>query len=553
MTTSCTASHCAIHFTVSLFLSDVVKPSPAPKTVSTPTSKPAPKPKELSNPATEAAKSKPATETCREVNCSFVGTREVLVQHYVDKHQKSEEEIYRLTPRRAAPTPSKQPLEPETPVSTPTTDPEPSIRLGERLFQCPGCDRAMRASLLRRHIMAQHPDICSSNGVCDAAILERAMANVQVIPRDQVAGKAENEADEEAAEGDDLEDGKQRSVSGQRNLPVVKTNLVPASEACVPCSAPGCNKFIHHSNMSRHWRCWHPDLDKNIFLPKKPVSRSNPCSPNSKNQSDDDATKRLAGDELLNESSPMIESPLHRLSTPGFNLPMANGLYACRSGDCNYFTKYNSNMWRHRRKYNHFVDVDASILSPAKPCSSTEDKTAAVDDDSAVNNKSVELDHIADESHEKPEPADEETVIAETADAGVAAASEVAPVDPDVVEKLEDSDGDRVEADEGSSKTETDSAPTTTGEPEPTSEPTPEPEASTPKPEVTTPKPAKPKGDKITAYFMPVTKSAEKENNKSQNVPDKNPESPAPAKPESVKLSEKLRSQNAETPEPVTE
>ena len=37
---------------------------------------------------------------------------------------------------------------------------------------------------------------------------------------------------------------------------------------------------------------------------------------------------------------------------------MSNGLYACRSGGCDYTTKYNSNMWRHRRKYNHFLDTN---------------------------------------------------------------------------------------------------------------------------------------------------------------------------------------------------
>ena len=36
----------------------------------------------------------------------------------------------------------------------------------------------------------------------------------------------------------------------------------PASSACIPCTAPGCNSFVHFTNMGRHWKKRHPGTKK---------------------------------------------------------------------------------------------------------------------------------------------------------------------------------------------------------------------------------------------------------------------------------------------------
>jgi hypothetical protein len=43
------------------------------------------------------------------------------------------------------------------------------------------------------------------------------------------------------------------------------------------------------------------------------------------------------------------------------NLLMTDGKYVCSFEGCDYMTKYNSNMWRHQRKYNHFKEANSTL------------------------------------------------------------------------------------------------------------------------------------------------------------------------------------------------
>ena len=303
------------------------------------------------------AKPKPAAEACRELNCQFVSKRDELLEHYRKQHNKTDEEIFRLTPRRSV---LSKPAATATPSSPAKSELTPASRLGERLFQCPGCDREMRASLLRRHVAAQHPKLSLSKSGNELTPSGK-RSGVAVVTTE---GPHEKDVLEVKQEANEMElEGKQLTPSSpQRHaMSLTALNLTPASDACVPCSAPGCKKFIHHSNMARHWRCWHRGLNKADYPVGKVTGTSNSASP------DDTSNQRLSEDKSMTESSPMIDSPADRLNASSGNLPMANGLYCCRSGGCDYATKYNSNMWRHRRKYNHFMDLDDSLLtSPEK-------------------------------------------------------------------------------------------------------------------------------------------------------------------------------------------
>ena len=257
-----------------------------------------------------------------------------------------------------------QKLDVQSTPSTPTTELDSSInrtasaRNSERLFQCPGCDLDMRASLIRRHILSKHPNIAVKSGITDGDALEKALAKANTTPTAEIIRvKPMNDLLEK------------KEVMDVRQKPLAPINSVPSSDACILCAAPDCNKYIHHSNMARHWRCWHPELNKADFVMKRPsFSKSTPTSPNSSpikvaKPADNQVSQSLLKRNTDRRTS--IEQQHSKVqanaAVNGFNLPMANGLYACKAGDCDYTTRYNSNMWRHRRKYNHFLDTDVSF------------------------------------------------------------------------------------------------------------------------------------------------------------------------------------------------
>lgn len=334
------------------------------------------KPKELS----QAEPAKPAVvivnENCQESGCLWSGPRDELRMHYAQVHNKSEAEIYQLTPRRI-PTPKRSiVIDLDTIHSDSVKSNDQFIRNSERLYECPGCNREMRASLIRRHILSKHPEMNIKAGISDGDALENALAKVRTVPSQQQEDRSQSSNEDEEFSPKKKAEG---FVQQRRSLPNSHMNLTPVSEACVMCQAPGCRKYIHHSNMARHWRCWHPELNKADFVMKRPpATKSATGSPtgsplifnsNSENQLKDQSfDRRLSENSLTDSPSIKLQSNADRLRIANTTLPMCNGLYACRSGNCDYMTRYNSNMWRHRRKYNHFMDTSPSTASngPAK-------------------------------------------------------------------------------------------------------------------------------------------------------------------------------------------
>ena len=78
----------------------------------------------------------------------------------------------------------------ESTPKTPTTELDSSrtgsARNSERLFQCPGCDLDMRASLIRRHILSKHPTIALRRGITDGDALEKALAKANTTPTAEI-------------------------------------------------------------------------------------------------------------------------------------------------------------------------------------------------------------------------------------------------------------------------------------------------------------------------------------------------------------------------------
>jgi hypothetical protein len=64
-------------------------------------------------------------------------------------------------------------------------------------------------------------------------------------------------------------------------------------------------------------------------------------------------------EEEEEETKTMTMSQQFSPLTP--NLLMTDGKYVCSFEGCDYMTKYNSNMWRHQRKYNHFIGANITL------------------------------------------------------------------------------------------------------------------------------------------------------------------------------------------------
>jgi len=126
-----------------------------------------------------------------------------------------------------------------------------------------------------------------------------------------------------------------------------------------------CKKFIHHSNMARHLRSLHSDIDYTI-LKNNSEEFNVPPEP---------ALILATQTKVSQKFSPITPKayPQHLASTTPTNLKvhmllllktiffatqsysLQGNFFICKFGDCNYVSKFNSNMWRHRRKYGHFV------------------------------------------------------------------------------------------------------------------------------------------------------------------------------------------------------
>jgi hypothetical protein len=138
------------------------------------------------------------------------------------------------------------------------------------------------------------------------------------------------------------------------------------------------------------------------------------------------------------------------------------------SGDCDYVTKYNSNMWRHRRKYSHFVDVsshpenDAEDASVIDNCMDVDSTDATVPDatrvDAAVADAAVEDVEMTDLEAEKTDSSDDKKAVEDPVVKEDPAAAEVEPTkaeskaDGDVVAAVAEVQDVEVKTSESSSR-----------------------------------------------------------------------------------------------------
>ena len=79
----------------------------------------------------------------------------------------------------------------------------------------------------------------------------------------------------------------------------------------------------------------------------------------------DDYTQTEGAEPLDVESCTEVEgddvATLAPITPVTHNLDVKNGNFVCSFSGCDYKSKYNSNMWRHQRKYNHFADGNTTF------------------------------------------------------------------------------------------------------------------------------------------------------------------------------------------------
>ena len=250
--------------------------------------------------------------------------------------------------------------------------------------------------MIGEHIISEHPNL----------LVKAKKVHNEVKCMETESREEENQSKQDSDLTEDKkEESNENAVTNRhrRSLPSFAfKNLSPVSEACVPCNAPGCHKYIHHSNMARHWRCWHPDLNKADYQQQQrtktsPVAISTPKAQINNKFKDATATTtpdtnfsqaqdfkkvnfgvslskkaelssdiRLASikqDPEQHSPLPDVQQQNEKVLSPAvYNLAISSdGKYACKFEGCDYMSKYNSNMWRHQRKYNHFADGNRTL------------------------------------------------------------------------------------------------------------------------------------------------------------------------------------------------
>lgn len=232
-------------------------------------------------------------------------------------------------------------------VDEPPKEPESLPSESRRLFIiCPSCLVKVPFEGIGEHILASHPGLVVVEvGPSEAEVEELVPETETLTPEESETSSAES--------------ANQRVIiwdPSQARRPSVH-KPTPASDACVPCTAPGCRKFVHQSNLPRHWRSWHPGLNRADF-PNRLKPKPKPQPTNSKFASVDQIIKVEVGENVIDfQPNDVLDTSQNPTAS---NLPLVNGLYVCAFEGCDYSSKFNSNMWRHKRKFNHCVGGDAA-------------------------------------------------------------------------------------------------------------------------------------------------------------------------------------------------
>ena len=204
------------------------------------------------------------------------------------------------------------------------------------IILCPSCYFKVPVAEIGRHIVECHPNLVVADDeeilVAEETVEPEKSVQEQVLPAAVCQPKSP----------------KRNPAFG---------NLTPASEACVACPALGCKQFVHQSNMARHWRNWHPELRKPQSYQAKRKSDSvtdvHSGSAIKVFPASDAVIKVEIGEKVIDLNTLNVLATTETSSQQQSNLPMVDGQYVCMFKGCNYTTKFNSNMWRHQRKYEH--------------------------------------------------------------------------------------------------------------------------------------------------------------------------------------------------------
>ena len=155
----------------------------------------------------------------------------------------------------------------------------------------------------------------------------------------------------------------------------------------IACKAPECSKMVSAQNIARHWNHEHPSLKKDDFQPSmRKLIRMIKIDHSESDTPVTSAPKVVPKDipSALVKSNPSSKSPKKRIScrnsgcgyrstsslkmtehqkdkghfSPKKQKPQSPVIEHCGFGDCDFSTRYKSNLTRHRQRWNHFLSQE---------------------------------------------------------------------------------------------------------------------------------------------------------------------------------------------------
>jgi hypothetical protein len=98
---------------------------------------------------------------------------------------------------------------------------------------------------------------------------------------------------------------------------------------------------------------------KRFVLSAVKLEESKEATTNTEEVVDIENVEMKEEEEEMTETKTVTMSQQFSPMTP--NLLMTDGKYVCSFEGCDYMSRYNSNMWRHQRKYNHFIGANITL------------------------------------------------------------------------------------------------------------------------------------------------------------------------------------------------
>ena len=163
----------------------------------------------------------------------------------------------------------------------------------------------------------------------------------------------------------------------------------------IACKAPECSKMVSAQNIARHWNHEHPSLKKDDFQPStRKLIRMIKIDYSESDTPVTSAPKVVPKDipSALVKSNPPSKSPKKRIScrssgcgyrttsslkmsehrkdkghlSPKKPKTQSPVIEHCGFGDCDFSTRYKSNLVRHRQRRNHFLSKENRLTAKTK-------------------------------------------------------------------------------------------------------------------------------------------------------------------------------------------